>query len=321
MNEKEFIEKYRSEKEMFYAWGKFIKATIEEKIDNIIQILKIGAEPRIKDEDSIIAKAFYRGKNYLDPYNDITDKVGIRFVVLTETQIKIIKDIIENTEEWSYSEDVDYEKSIEEKPELFTYKSVHYIVRNKKEISYNDILIKRDTPCEIQIRTLLQHAYAELSHDTVYKKEREIDPVVKRRMARSMALIETTDQLFVEVQELLNQEEKLYNQILNTLVEYTGLTNYTDSFNRYIFDAYNGFIKEKSISKQDIIGYMEEVPYIKGIITQKAKFDIVYRQPIICMIYFLLKNFQNNTIELWPLDEKILEDISVDIGISLESSY
>ena len=36
---------------------------------------------------------------------------------------------------------------------------------------YNGHTIEKDTPCEIQIRTLEQHAYAELSHDYVYKKE------------------------------------------------------------------------------------------------------------------------------------------------------
>ncbi|MCV5435110.1 (p)ppGpp synthetase, partial [Escherichia coli] len=77
-------------------------------------ILKIEPSYRLKDISSLIEKAFYRSKNYQNPYKEITDKVGVRFVVLLTDDIPIIKEIIENFNLWEYSEDRDFIKEKEE---------------------------------------------------------------------------------------------------------------------------------------------------------------------------------------------------------------
>ncbi|HAX2332803.1 TPA: (p)ppGpp synthetase, partial [Escherichia coli] len=158
-------------------------------------ILKIEPSYRLKDISSLIEKAFYRSKNYQNPYKEITDKVGVRFVVLLTDDIPIIKEIIENCNLWEYSEDRDFIKEKEEKPYLFDYQSVHYVVKNLESIEIENISIPVGTPCEIQVRTLLQHAYAEVSHDSVYKCKAQPSAEIKRRMARTIALMESTDEL------------------------------------------------------------------------------------------------------------------------------
>src|SRR3546814_10997244 len=55
------------------------------------------------------------------------------------------------------------------------------------------------TPCEVQLRTLLQHAHSQLTHDTIYKPKTIASSHTKRFVARSMALIETVDDFFVQV--------------------------------------------------------------------------------------------------------------------------
>jgi putative GTP pyrophosphokinase len=85
MTETEFLEKYEQEKPLYNLYGKYLKETILKKAKSSgFDDHNFIIEPsyRTKDNDSIITKAFYRNKNYSDPYNDITDKVGLRFVLL-----------------------------------------------------------------------------------------------------------------------------------------------------------------------------------------------------------------------------------------------
>jgi ppGpp synthetase/RelA/SpoT-type nucleotidyltranferase len=82
---------------------------------------------------------------------------------------------------------------------LFDYQSVHYVVRAAREMTVGQVVIPAGTPCEIQVRTLLQHAYSEVTHDTIYKSKVEASTETKRSIAKSMALIEASDDYFSEV--------------------------------------------------------------------------------------------------------------------------
>ena len=154
----------------------------------------------------------------MDPYNQITDKVGIRFVVMVIKQIKIISDIVEQADIWDCSKDKDFEESRETHPEVFEYESIHYIVRAARAITYEGVQIEKGTPCEIQIRTLEQHAYAELSHDYFYKNDFSYENDMKRNLARGMALNETTDLLFGEVYDMIEKEKNDYYELNKELL-------------------------------------------------------------------------------------------------------
>ena len=87
MNEQEFRAKWEKEKPLYEAWGKHIVRKISEKLENqgidLDIFLKIPAKYRLKDNETLVYKAFkHPGKNYTDPYNQIEDKVSVRFVVL-----------------------------------------------------------------------------------------------------------------------------------------------------------------------------------------------------------------------------------------------
>ncbi len=54
---------------------------------------------------------------------------------------------------------------------------------------------------EIQIRTILQHAWASLQHDLMYKAERLPTPHVRRRLIALAGVLELADREFVAVRE------------------------------------------------------------------------------------------------------------------------
>jgi putative GTP pyrophosphokinase len=321
MNENEFIEKYNKHKPIYNAWGNIVKNTIirqlsEQKIV-IEDFLKIPVNVRLKSDASILTKAFFRkDKNYKNPYEDITDKVGIRFVVLELSQIETVKHIIEVQKTWNFSKDVDFDENCRKHPEIFGYQSVHYIVRNCNIINGGDIIIPAETPCEIQIRTLLQHAYAELSHQTVYKSNSQIDPMVKRKFARSMALIEVSDELFKEVRQDLKSIDDLYLGFVNAAKEAINFPNYVESLSTTIFDAYKDAIKAYSIDANAVHHFISEKGFLYNKVKENSYQNIIYEQPIIFLLFYLAAKYTSTLQENWPYDKVYLEPILTDLGIS-----
>ena len=76
-----------------------------------------------------------------------------------------------------------------------------------------DNSVKPYLTCEIQIRTLLQHAFAEVSHDSTYKGPYKNDKGILRHLAKSMALMEATDDYFCNIFSLTS-DEKYIMQII-----------------------------------------------------------------------------------------------------------
>lgn len=327
MNKETFLDKWLNEKSMYEAWGNFVTSTIIEQLSSkgydLSSYLKQPAVPRVKEADSLIDKAFYReGKSYTDPYNEIEDKVGIRFVVLLLEHIEEIIHIITSCGDWDHKECRHFERERIKAPLLFTYQSVHYVVRASRDISIDDILITKDTPCEIQVRTLLQHAYAELTHDSIYKAKKRVEPQVHRTVAKSMALIETTDEFFSNVHQILNMGnieefniqknlDSLYEDIIGIkpmVMQKSGLVvlaEFEDLIDSQLINTMQTFFKSNS--------------YVLDMIKLKSSTDPLYRQSISLFIGWLIVRRRSRLINDWPLDVNIINEFSCSLGVSLDN--
>jgi putative GTP pyrophosphokinase len=228
----DFVKRFKEEAPMLEAWGRHVHATLLSAIPArfsapLHEVVKIEGEPRVKDLDSALSKAFIR-KKYGNPIDDMTDRVGCRLVVMLQGQIDTLKEIVESESLWQASKDRDYEEEMAESPTVFGYQSVHYVVRNKMSVPVDGYVVPEGTPCEIQLRTLLQHAYSELTHDRVYKGGKALPPAVLRVVARSMALIEAADLCFVDVHEkidsLMADENALQADLERAYVESVGVS-------------------------------------------------------------------------------------------------
>lgn len=318
-NQIEFEKQYEKDKPMYYAWGKFVAEYVICKL-NLSQVeynklIKIPVEPRVKETSSLVQKAFFRKKNYVDPYNEITDKVGVRFVVMVPKQIQKITCIVENTDIWSWSKDKDFERIREEQPEVFEYESVHYIVRASETFKYNEIEIKKDTPCEIQIRTLEQHAYAELSHDYFYKSDTIIEKKMKRYLARSSALNETTDSLFGVVYDMIEREKEEYYKLNRELMDICEFPDYDEELNRSIYNNIKNMYEKYVVGKVSLREWIED-DIIDDI---KRKSDnSLFRQPMILLLYYLLSERRKELLQTWEYTTDMLEPIADDLGVAIE---
>lgn len=224
----QFLKKYTESKPMLSAWGGFVveriketvKKSIEHKQFSVESFFKVSPCYRLKEDESLRDKAFRRGKNYIDPWNQITDKVGCRFVVLLLSDIQIVEDAIKNIDAWTFSHDRDFNVEKINDPEKFAYQSQHYVLKCKDKLELDGVTIPQGTPCEVQIRTLMQHAYSEMSHDFLYKSKFQKQNQVVRMISRCSAMIESTDELFDQAKTEICKYEETFDNLCSMTLEF-----------------------------------------------------------------------------------------------------
>ncbi|GAA4651689.1 RelA/SpoT domain-containing protein [Kistimonas scapharcae] len=297
--------------------------------DGYYESMKMEPSVRTKTLDSLINKAFVRKKGkYQDPYADITDKVGIRFVVLLTRDINVLQGIVESHPDWEYSLDRDFQQEKDKDPRLFDYQSMHYVVRAKRDIDLHsatgDLQVSEGTPCEIQIRTLLQHAYAEVTHDTLYKGNVTADALVHRTIAKSMALMETTDDLLVKAKELLagpgqqleSWETVLKDRFKQIISGQDVCYEYDVKSMSFVLDALQELLSKETPEKFQEFWDNPENKYMESQIIDHWNDDTLYRQPTITLLYYLANRRRHLLPKVWPLPHDSLNGIYRDLGLA-----
>jgi putative GTP pyrophosphokinase len=325
MNETEFIERWTKDRSMYEAWGQFavkqVMDSVGKKLSPIAAdiFVRIPPKPRLKGDASILEKAFYRNKTYADPYEEITDKVGVRFVVLITDHIHVIEDAILACTDWEASKDRDFEQ--EQNPIQFDYAAVHYVVRCRSELKIDSMLIEPGTPCEIQVKTILQHAYGELTHDTIYKPTVTATSQMRRAAAKSMALIEATNDYFKhvveEVDKIISPNKMLTDNLSRLYVERVKHAPEVTRAEGLIIEAFKDDIDADLLA--GIASLIDSKPYLSERISLQASTKLLFRQPSILTVYFLADTRPSNTKEKWPLTPDELRPIYVDLGKAFDS--
>lgn len=161
---------------------------------------------RIKSRDSFLSKL--RNPDYPD-YRDLDsayDLIGVRVIAFHSSEIPQLKKAL--GDEFTIVTEVDKAAETARRGG-FGYASQHLVVRDSRCAEAPDAAA--DTPAadsrliEIQLRTVLQHAWAEFEHDIRYKNPRGVDPDIQRAFTLAAGLIELADQQFDQIAEKLGQ--------------------------------------------------------------------------------------------------------------------
>lgn len=150
---------------------------------------------RAKTLDSFLEKL--HRKPYEKPFEEITDIAGVRTVCLYRSDISMIAEIIHAN--FEVIEDVD--KLDDLAVDRFGYGARHFVVRLNKSsygARYDDL---KKLVCEVQVRTVVQDAWAIVQHHMVYKRESQVPSQLKRKLNSLSGLFETVDDQFERIRE------------------------------------------------------------------------------------------------------------------------
>jgi putative GTP pyrophosphokinase len=155
-------------------------------------------QSRVKKQVSLANKIVE--KNY-SSFDQITDIVGVRIITIFADDADRMAARIR--QEFSVDEKKSRDAAEVLGPNQFGYLSLQLIARilpHRQTLrEYRDF---RNDPFEIQIRSILQHAWAEMEHDT-YKSKHKPPRVIERRIARLAGLLEIGDSEFQEIRDKL----------------------------------------------------------------------------------------------------------------------
>ena len=144
---------------------------------------------RVKTLTSLAQKALRKG--YADPMKEATDIAGVRVVYLYESDLPRLTRLVRGTfqvneEVGKTTKDVD----------RFGYSAQHFVVTLKRSTSGARFRELHDLCCEIQIRTVLQDAWAIIDHHLRYKSEAQIPSPLRRGIHALAAILENADSQF-----------------------------------------------------------------------------------------------------------------------------
>jgi ppGpp synthetase/RelA/SpoT-type nucleotidyltranferase len=189
---------------------------------------------RCKDRSSFEKKV--TKKNHYKNLLDITDLAGIRIITHYSDDVDTIAKVIEK--EFDIDRNNSIDKRIVLDPDRFGYLSLHYVAKLKSTRSkLQEYSEYEGLKVEIQIRSILQHTWAEIEHDIGYKNEIEVPGPIKRKFSRLAGLLELADQEFISIRKEIEKYSKALDRQIVASTKNIGL----DSL------SYEKFVTKSSI--------------------------------------------------------------------------
>ena len=206
-------------KAVYESYDSYFLQIMKNIVNILKESIKISAQPtykyRVKSFDSYYKKILRINSEKVvktDNLIYLTDIMGIRVICafledlnFALNQIKQLFDIKEIEV-----------KGADKKFSEFGYESIHVLIKipeNCKPLLENEFAdlkpISSDAVCEIQIRTILQDAWAEVEHELIYKAEfSPFDKPLRRKLASINASLSLADITFQEIRDYQNKLQK-----------------------------------------------------------------------------------------------------------------
>ncbi len=190
------LKEYDARKSLNESFSDTLKNLVERLLfAEGIHIHSISA--RVKERASLKDKLRNKSTPY-ETLDQITDIVGIRIITYYSDDVDKVAEIIQREFIIDHDNSVDKRKNLD--PDKFGYMSLHYIVElnnHRTQLLENSAL--KGLKSEIQIRSILQHTWAEIEHDIGYKATMKIPETVRRQFSTLAALLENVDDGFIKI--------------------------------------------------------------------------------------------------------------------------
>lgn len=222
---KEEYERHRDRYEkMCFVVDSILRARAKEA-----GIMRPEHEHRVKAFERLVEKIARKqaeGKAITKPFEDIEDIAGVRVVCYFREDVKAIRKIIESGKDFSVHEIVEIKSTSIKKtkivrdasgqelsrsetsnPRQIGYSATHYIVTLTKGrtglIEYEDL---KGIKCEIQVKTIFDHAWSQVEHRLRYKS-------VEYQQEMPQKTKDFVDSVFAKANTFLNQTREEFSKL------------------------------------------------------------------------------------------------------------
>lgn len=197
-------EKYRKNRGLYEALTEKTKLIVKDILE-LEDINYSNITGRTKNVLSYERKA--RDPKYSDPEKEIFDMSGIRIILFTLKDTQKTWEVIQKSFKLIPEQTVD--KSSELGVDRMGYRSIHCVgLFDDSRAGLPEYLLFKDMCFEIQVRTILQHAWAEFEHDRNYKFRGVLPDEIKRRLSILAGMLELTDNEFEKISEDIDMYAK-----------------------------------------------------------------------------------------------------------------
>lgn len=244
-----------------------LRTVLVPLVENIL--VKEGIEfldvsGRSKDKRSALSKL--DRKKYRNASVQMTDVCGIRVITFLTSQVEEIEKVLRSAFNIDNINSSNRDHILEQ--DRVGYRSIHLVATlgpsRAKLPEYGNI---HGLNFEVQIRTVLQHAWAELAHDRSFKFGIALPSSIQRKLNLYAGMLEIVDSAFVDIAKEIDSykdevRDQSFEQLLNEEIDEI-------SISRYI-----GYI-----AKKDDIA-IEEIPIGGEVIQELRNFRLVYIKDI-----------------------------------------
>ncbi len=308
MEKNKVLKQYTETKDIYDLFGKKLVDLIEGLLirDNIAYQ---AISYRVKSEESFRNKV--NKKNKYKDIKDITDVCGVRVITYYSDAVDKVAKIISEQFEVDEENTIDKRKALD--PDRFGYLSLHYIISLKDDrLRLPEYSIFKDFKVEVQIRSISQHAWAEIEHDLGYKTKKEIPREIRRDFSRLASLLELVDKEFIEIRHKLDsytnevkESIKTSNEV--TLIDSISLKQYISSSHELADLAQNIAILSDRILEEDELDLYSRISELEN-----AGFKTIQEIEL---------EIKNNKANIANFAKKILVDYKAKHSVTVDYIY
>jgi putative GTP pyrophosphokinase len=221
------IEWYKQNINLYRGLTKGVERILRDLIEkNNIDCLNVVS--RTKSPESFVEKVGRKG--YVSPDKETTDLAGIRLITYVESDVIKLRDLINST--FNVHPDKSVDKTDAMNVDQVGYRSIHFVCDlGEARVELPEFSNYKNMLFEIQVRTMLQHAWAEIHYSRDYKFSGVLPRYIRRRLYCLAGALELIDMNFAmlarEVDNYSNEvEEKVLRGDLDIEINSTSLLKY-----------------------------------------------------------------------------------------------
>jgi ppGpp synthetase/RelA/SpoT-type nucleotidyltranferase len=205
--------KYASRRPFFEAYTEDLAVTLT-KLLAVEGIDHAQLEKRTKTIESFTEKIARKDGKYGDPTAEITDLSGLRVIVYYLEDVDRVGELLRR--EFRIDEENTRDTMQDLAPDRFAYTSVHYVISlDEKREAISEWQPFLGMRAEVQVRTVLQHAWAAIDHKLRYKRPSAVPANIRRDLFRLSALLELADKEFLGVRRAAEEIQAQYTEAVS----------------------------------------------------------------------------------------------------------